>query len=291
MTKVQIFTTILTTILAGVVITLSFQEAPQTLPILVVATLCLVSLLATVLDISRLTEAKVNLAKGELLIKASPESVDLALKADAEQNAISQNHKDQPAATLIPLIETARHKDASIRTDADYLSLATEAWRAKNTENAMRYVYAGLERPISDNRITAALYSRLGTIETDIGLVELAEKHCRDAIRIDPGYDGAYSNLGNVLFKLTRFDEAEQAYRDAIRIDPNNTAPHNNLGILHSKLKRFDEAEQAFRHAIQIDLDYADAYHNLGVLLRNLERTDEADAAFARAKELKANAQ
>ncbi len=144
----------------------------------------------------------------------------------------------QSAETLRPLVASVEHKDSSIRTDADYLALATDAWRANNTDDAMRYAYAGLERPASDKRITAALYSSLGVIEVELGLNVQAEQHYRRAIGIDPRFALTHNNLGFLQFNLKGFDEAEASYREAIRLTPDDVEVFTNLGKLLKKTRK-----------------------------------------------------
>jgi len=221
--------------------------------IVVLGTLSLFTLLVTVLEPSNFAELSVDLLKGRLSVKkATPENVEETLKAVADQNVIERNDGGQSVETLRALVASVEHKDTSARTDADYLALATDAWRAKNNDDAMRYVYVGLDRPASDTRITAALYSRLGSIEVDLGLNVQAERHYLRAIDIDPRFEWAHNNLGVLQFNLERSDEAEASYREAIRLNPEYIDAHNNLGLLLKKLGKNKEAEEMFARAKEL---------------------------------------
>ncbi|OGR02792.1 MAG: hypothetical protein A2520_09500 [Deltaproteobacteria bacterium RIFOXYD12_FULL_53_23] len=113
-----------------------------------------------------------------------------------------------------------------------------------------------------------------------LGRRDLAEKHWRTAIQVQPGDAGTHYNLGNLLSELKRFPEAEVAYRQVIALQPGDGEAHNNLGNLLSELKRFNEAEAAYRQAIALRPGDVEAHNNLGILLLNLRRFHEAEAAF-----------
>jgi len=283
----QCFTACFATVFSVALIVLCFSDNAPTAGIIVLGVVVVFLLFVTVVDPSLFDKFSMGLAKGELSFsKATPENVDETLKAVADQEAIERKDGGQSAETLRPLIASVVHKVSSARTDADFLALATDAWRANNTDDAMRFVYAGLERPASDTRITAALYSRLATIEDDLGLKVQAEQHYRRAIAIDSRFVVAHNNLGNHLRIMKHFDEAETSLREAIRLDLNFPPAHYNLGILLTDMKRFDEAEASYREAIRIDPDFFLAHNNLGIILEQLGKTKEAEEMFARAKEL-----
>jgi len=286
-TRPQYFTACFAAAFSVALIVVCLRDAPSLLAVSALGILSALSLVLMTLDLSRIVEISLSVSKGELSVKASPENVDETLKAVADQEAIGQKDGGQSAETLRPLVASVEHKDNSARTDADYLTLATDAWRAKKFDDAMRYVYVGLERPASDTRITAALYSRLGTVEHDLGLYEKAIKHCQDSIDIDPNFAPAFSNLGNPLTIMERFEEAETAYREAIRLDPDLTMAHNNLGFLQFNSGQFEEAETSYREAIRLDPNYIKAHRNLGILLKKMGETKESEEMLARAKELK----
>lgn len=261
-------------------LTICWRDAPSDAAVVVLGVLVLFCLLLAVFDASLIKKLSINVKDGEIsVIIAPPEQVDETLKASAEQDKLDGKDDGEAAPSLTPLVEEAKHKESAERTDADYLTLATNAWRAENTDDALRFAYAGLERPPSDKRITAALYSRLGTIEDDLKLPEQAERHCRRAIEIDSGFTGAHNNLG-LLLSPDRPEEAEVAYREAIRLDPEIAVTHYNLGILLAKGDRLEEAEAAYHDAIRLDPEFAAPRYNLGYLLSKTDRLKEAEAAY-----------
>lgn len=236
--KMPKLTAIFAVVFSVALLTICWRDDPSEAAVIVLGVLVLFCLLLTVFDASLIKKLSINVKDGKIsVIIAPPEDVKLALKANAEQDKMDGKDGGEAAPSLTPLVEDAKHKESAERTDADYLTLATDAWRAENTDDALRFAYAGLERPPSDKRITAALYSRLGTIEDDLKHPEQAERHCRRAIEIDSGFTGAHNNLG-LLLSPDRPEEAEAAYREALRLDPNFADAQHNLDLLLTKMKK-----------------------------------------------------
>jgi len=129
----------------------------------------------------------------------------------------------------------------------------------------------------------AEAYNNLGILLYDSRRFEEAEAACRQAIALQPGYVEAYNNLGNMLSELQRFNEAEAAYRQTIALQPRNLEAHYNLSILLSQLQRFHEAESACRQAIALNPGHAEAHYSLGNMLSELKRFHEAEAAYRQA--------
>jgi len=281
--------------------------------------------LALVLSVVDIEELAVNLKSGEVHVKstATPYEVETTLLTDRQLELLDPNQDERIADTFRKWMEKVERTDPIVRTDADYLTLSTEAWSEKEYDNALRYGYAGLERPSSDKRVTAALYSRLAMTYADQGdpkhaerlfkqavevkpdssstnynlgrlyltenRLEEAEKFCRKAIELEPSYSMAYNNLGNVLSATDREDEAEENYRKAIELDPDNAVAYMNLGILLGKTGRMEEAEKAYRKSIEIDPDEPSTYGNLSLLLRKMDRTQDADEMSDYAEKLREN--
>lgn len=220
---------------AAAFITVCLRDNPSAVVVMPLGVLSVFALLVTVVDLGRFANISVDVGKGK--ITASQETVELTLQANTDQEKIERKDSGEAAPSLTPLAIEAQHKGSAERTDADYLSLATDAWRAKKFDDALKFAYAGLDRPASDPRITAALYSRLGAIERALGQSERAERHYHRAIEIDPNFSSAHNNLGAILYITGKPVEAEAAYREAIRLDPENVTAQNNLELL-LKLKK-----------------------------------------------------
>ena len=129
----------------------------------------------------------------------------------------------------------------------------------------------------------AEAYNNLGILLQELRRFDEAEAAFHQAIALQPGYAEACYNLGNLLSELKCLPEAEAAYRQAISFQPRDAEAHNNLGLLFQELKRFEEAEAVCRRAIVLKPWYAEAYDNLGNLLKERKRFEEAEAAYRQA--------
>jgi tetratricopeptide (TPR) repeat protein len=117
-----------------------------------------------------------------------------------------------------------------------------------------------------------------------------AEKHYRQALRLQPKFAAAHNNLGNVLRARGRKVEAEQSYREALRAQPDYAEAHNNLGVLLQEQGKFHEAAHSYQRAIQVKPDYADAHNNLGNALYCLDALEKAASHYQQAVRLKPSA-
>ena len=97
----------------------------------------------------------------------------------------------------------------------------------------------------------------------------------------------AHSHLGNLFFELGRVDDAVTHFREAARWAPQQAATHNDLGVaLMQRDDAVDEAAAHFREAIRIDPAMADAHYNFGRLSKRRRRLADAFAHFQQAVRL-----
>ena len=67
--------------------------------------------------------------------------------------------------------------------------------------------------------------SGLGHVLCELGRLDEALTHCREAVRLEPNYAIGHIDLGQTLQELRRFDEAIAAYRKAVALDPRLLRP------------------------------------------------------------------
>ena len=149
------------------------------------------------------------------------------------------------------------------------------------------------------------------------GRLELAEKHYRRVLQIDPRQADAlhllgmaafargdaerarelvcqaiqakpeeavfYANLGIVYESLLRWPEAEAAYCRAVDLNPRNATALNSLGNLHRAAWRLDRAARYYQQAVEIDHRFVAAQSNLGNTFADLGHFDQAIACYRRA--------
>jgi tetratricopeptide (TPR) repeat protein len=125
-----------------------------------------------------------------------------------------------------------------------------------------------------------------GANAAELGLIDEAIGHYRQAIQIKPDYAKAHGKLGDVMLKRGRFDEAINQYRQALETDPDYSHAHSNLGVATSAKGELDEAIGHFHQALRIDPDHVETHNSLGSVLVAQGRSDEAIKHFSHAIEV-----
>ena len=96
----------------------------------------------------------------------------------------------------------------------------------------------------------------------------------------------SYFIEGNRARRRGLVDLAERHYRKALELDPADASTHYNLGTLLGEAGRVDEAQFHFRQAVAHDPEHRDARFNLAVGLRARGDLRDAVAAFQAVAEL-----
>jgi tetratricopeptide (TPR) repeat protein len=164
------------------------------------------------------------------------------------------------------------------RNNADIAILARDyAQRELNFNIASAELMVRAEpRDATRRNFLAAGYIQVGRIEEAIG-------HLREALRLNPEHAEAHNNLGSALQMAGRSSEAIDHFRRAARLRPDDEQVHFNLANALRVVGREDEAVAEFRRAIAIAPDFADAHNNLGVALGSQQKLAEAIREFERA--------
>ena len=126
-----------------------------------------------------------------------------------------------------------------------------------------------------------------GANAAELGLIDEAMRHYRQAIQIKPDYAKAHGKLGDALVKRGRFDEAINQYRQALEADPGYSHAHSNLGVATSAKGELDDAVGHFHRALQINPDHTETHNSLGSVLVAQGRLAEAVKHFSHAIETK----
>jgi tetratricopeptide (TPR) repeat protein len=78
----------------------------------------------------------------------------------------------------------------------------------------------------------ATIENLLGITETQLGQIDEACKHYRNAIHLDPMQAAPHKNLGFDLLNSRDYSHAEPELREALRLDPNDKFAHDYLMLL-----------------------------------------------------------
>jgi len=103
----------------------------------------------------------------------------------------------------------------------------------------------------------------LAANEAEHGDTAAAERHYREAIRLQPGQAAAHFGLGNLLAQSNRFSEAIEEYQQALQAEPDNLQVRNNLGNALLMAERVDEAIAQYEQILRLRPDDPGATGNL----------------------------
>ena len=119
-------------------------------------------------------------------------------------------------------------------------------------------------------------HTNLGKRLADLGLIDDAMDHYREALRIKPSHVFALNNLGVLLIDLGKTEEGKVHLQEAVRANPNYPLAHYNLGRRFALDQESDEAVRELQIAIKLDPGDADSYYYLGYAHERLGRLQES---------------
>lgn len=118
------------------------------------------------------------------------------------------------------------------------------------------------------------------------GMLDSAEFYFIKAIQKNPELSTAYNNLGNLYLQKNLLDRSELNLKQAIRINPNYFEAYNNLGVLYAKKKNDLLAYKYFRKSIDINPFFAEGYFNLALYFFNQNKIDSSSYYYQKAIQL-----
>ncbi len=133
------------------------------------------------------------------------------------------------------------------------------------------------------------VHNNLGRTLVDLGRVDEAIAHYKEALRIEPDELRARINYGNALAAQRRWTEAAEQFVRAVEIDPDYAPARTNFGNVLMQLARFDDALVQFQSAVALEPKSAEIRNSLGACYFQMARYDEAIDAFSEALELNPN--
>lgn len=125
----------------------------------------------------------------------------------------------------------------------------------------------------------------LGSVQSELGMVEIARQSFTKAIILDSNYEEAHYNLG-LTFRYDHPAEAVISFSKALEINPRYAIAHRELGWTLLRLRQYLGAESHLRKSIEIDDSDGWAYVYLGNLLWMEREIDVAEDMFKKAIEV-----
>jgi len=106
-------------------------------------------------------------------------------------------------------------------------------------------------------------------------------------LKIKPGKRArALTNMGAILLAMDRKDEAEQRHLESLEIEPDSPSTHHNLAEVYFKQRNYDQAEEQYLAALEIAPEFLQPNYRLAVLYEKTGRDKEAKTYFEKALEL-----
>ena len=121
-----------------------------------------------------------------------------------------------------------------------------------------------------------AVHTRLADACRKSGQRDLAARHYRAALALDPRNRYALMGLGDLHLKGNRPAEALACYEALLELDPSLVTIHTIVGNLHRKRLAFEPAARRFRAALALEPGNPDATFGLADSLRGMGRFEEA---------------
>lgn len=111
-----------------------------------------------------------------------------------------------------------------------------------------------------------------------------AERHFREAIRLDPSYPTTHHWYSGTLCYLGRIEEAITEGRRALELDPLSLIINTNLGDLYYSNRQYDKAMQQYRNALDLDAAFPWAHVSIGAIFELQGRYPAAIEEYEKGK-------
>ncbi len=122
------------------------------------------------------------------------------------------------------------------------------------------------------------------------GMLTEAERHYREALRLQPENFDALHLCGIICLQTGRAAHAEALFRAALNIRPAHAEALANLGSALLVQSRPEQALHAYDKALEVSPAFAGLWGNRGVVLQLLGRHEEAAQSFERLVDLSPDA-
>jgi len=154
------------------------------------------------------------------------------------------------------------------------INLGLTAWNLKLTEGAAKmfqlYIASCPDSPLG--------YNNLGSIQSDMGQIDVAIETLRAALYRMPQEAILWNSLATVLAENGRADESLIFYEEAARIAPDFARAYHNLGYAYQHLSQMDKALIAYDKALERVVDPAERIetrHSRSICLIGLGKLEE----------------
>jgi Flp pilus assembly protein TadD len=132
------------------------------------------------------------------------------------------------------------------------------------------------ERALAVTDENATAHSCLAQDLESRGLLDEAERHYAEAVRISPACPEMRYGMGVTLLGLGKEEEAVAHLREAVRLVPTDADAWHNLGVARLRQGNADQAVRSFRKALDLQAASSDTQACLGLALWRAGQREEA---------------
>ena len=130
----------------------------------------------------------------------------------------------------------------------------SQVWKARRLENT----FGKLQKQLQNSKGTAKDYYQLGSIYLDKKLysqsVNVFQKALKVEAEIEPENKALiYNAMGYACFAQEQLDLAIRHYKDALKLDPEYVIALNNLGNVYEKKQMVNKAVEMYDQTLQVD--------------------------------------
>ncbi|MBA2587621.1 MAG: tetratricopeptide repeat protein [Alphaproteobacteria bacterium] len=154
------------------------------------------------------------------------------------------------------------------------INLGLTAWNLKLTDGAAKmfqlYIASCPDSPLG--------YNNLGSVQSDMGEVDVAIETLRAALYRMPEEAMLWNSLATVLAENSRAQESVIFYEEAARLAPGFARAYHNLGYAYLHLSQMDKALIAYDRALELVIDPAERIetrHSRSICLIGLGQVEE----------------
>ena len=115
-----------------------------------------------------------------------------------------------------------------------------------------------------------------GCALSDVGLLDEAQKHLQNALRISPVYSEARNNLAKVYLKKGMLNEAIACFNEIISHNDATADIYYNLAAALEMQKKYDEAIKYYAKSLELNPQDPAANKRMAIILLAAGRTNEA---------------
>ena len=179
--------------------------------------------------------------------------------------------------------EEERTKETPGMTASGYETLGDQYLRQGNRD----FAFVQYAKSLQLKPDQPGIRYKMGGLFLQKGLYEEARKEFEEVRKAHPQHALACEGIGKTWFYARHDQEAERHFREALRLDRTLWQAHNFLGIIYGQRKEFDRAIREYEMAIALNPDAPMLFNNLGMALVLKGEPEQAVRAFTNALRLK----